>query len=369
MHLTVDPAIFQRRASGGISRIFYETLPRLCELDSQLRITLQIDDQQGALKQALPEHQHISITHQFASLTMPYQPWNRASRRVQRYLKTISQRRSIWHSTYYTLPREWFGKQVITVYDLIYLRFASLYHLPEHEQFRQHQQRCIQQADAVICISETTRRDVEQFYAIDPSRLHVVLPAVSESFRVLPREDHISLPVSEPFIFYVSGRGPHKNFDALLQAYSQWEKKDDIVLVVTGVPWRAHEEKRLVELGIRDRVYQIDGVDDTMLCQLYNQATAFVYPSLYEGFGISLLEALSCGCPVVASRIPTSLEITETDVVYFEPSDVRSLVSALEKAVCEGRESERIQVGFKTAQSFSWDRAAAETLAIYHALV
>jgi alpha-1,3-rhamnosyl/mannosyltransferase len=105
-----------------------------------------------------------------------------------------------------------------------------------------------------------------------------------------------------------------------------------------------------------------------MLLRLYNQAVALVYPSLYEGFGIPLLEAMACGCPVIASRIPSTVEVAGEQPIYFEPVHLESLLAAFDLALAEGRNSERVRTGLEHAQDFSWDKTSSQVLEVYHAL-
>jgi len=121
-------------------------------------------------------------------------------------------------------------------------------------------------------------------------------------------------------------------------------------------------------LGIQNRVHLLTDVDDEELCRLYDQADAFVYPSLYEGFGIPLLEAMACGCPVVASRIPSTIEVAGMCPVYFESAEVESLLAAFDMALSEGRDSERVRSGFERVKSYSWDKTAKQTLEVYYVL-
>ena len=109
--------------------------------------------------------------------------------------------------------------------------------------------------------------------------------------------------------------------------------------------------------------------DNEKICVLYNQASAYIYPSLYEGFGIPLLEALACGCPIVASRIPSTIEVAEDCPVYFEPKNIDTLVSALDVITTEGRSSKRVELGLKHFHKFSWDITARETLNVYRELL
>ena len=105
------------------------------------------------------------------------------------------------------------------------------------------------------------------------------------------------------------------------------------------------------------------------MCYLYNRALAFIYPSLYEGFGIPLLEAMACGCPIVASRIPSTIEVAGDCPVYFNPNDVEELISALDIIIPEGRNSKRTRSGLERVKKYSWQKTAEQTLEVYHSLV
>ena len=371
LEVVVDGIIYQKQSHGGISRLYSEILPRMCELDDSLHITLLT---KGTLKQALPEHAHI--THRVVpSARRHWRPrrfWGLVTPSVRRFEHRLRAKRSkdqIWHSTYYTLPEHWGGRQVVTVVDMIHERFADLLNGPGCDQFREQKRHCVQEADAVICISETTGQDVQHFYGLDSDSLHVVPLACSDVFRQLGQgESGLEMPTREPFLLYVGTRSHHKNFDKLLQAYSVWKHKKHVPLTIVGPHWSAGEEQRLADLGIRDRVHLSTDVDDEGLCQLYNQATAFVYPSLYEGFGIPLLESMACGCPIVASRIPSTVEVAGECSIYFGPTDVKDILIALDAVLSEGRNSERVQAGLKHVRRYSWERTARQTLEVYYAL-
>jgi glycosyltransferase involved in cell wall biosynthesis len=291
-------------------------------------------------------------------------------RALVQQLSGVSGDGKVWHSTYYTMPRRWTGPTVLTVVDLIHEQFPHLFSTPADELFRKQKRESVLAADAVICISQTTLQDLQQFYGRVTAKTHVVSLACSPAFRVLGHAEGASAGHAEkPFLLYVGDhQGHHKNFLSVLRAYSCWSQRKEFNLVTVGVPWSEGQIRYMEGLGIADRVHLVTDADDDTLCQLYNRASIFVYPSLWEGFGIPLLEAMACGCPVVASRIPSSLEVAGKCAIYFEPSDVDELLAALDVASVEGRNATRVQQGLERVQRFSWDQSARQTLEIYRAL-
>jgi glycosyltransferase involved in cell wall biosynthesis len=370
MKIIVDGIIFQTQKVGGVSRIYHEILPRMCEMDRNLTVDLLID---GHPLQDLPRHEriHISQCLPIYSYLRPRRLWDPVIPALRRFLqKNILMKNTdaIWHSTFFTLPGSWKGKQIVTVYDLIHEKFAHLFSAKEDDQFRREKTECINKADMVITISETTRQDVHKHYGKPLEAIVPIHLACGLIFKQLKAEEKIkALGLTKPFILYVGGRVHYKNFDILGRAFSRWSMRESYQLALVGGGLTETEKTRLRELNILEHVVVLNAVDDDMLCQLYNQTAFFVYPSLYEGFGIPLLEAMQCGCLIVASSIPTTQEIAGDVPIYFDPDSESSLVHAMERAIKE-KKIDRIENGLKQAALFSWDKTARETLSVYQNL-
>lgn len=360
--ITVDGIIYELQAQGGLSRMYSELLPLMCDLEPRLRLRLLVSA--GGLLQPLPRHPQITPQ------TVP-----RAGRDGRLFTGLWRQaalglgRGRIWHSTYYTTPRIWLGPRVVSVADMIHELFPHLFPEPAEEAFRQLKRRCVLGADAVICISEATRADVCRLYDIPPGRTHVVPLAHSQVFQAAALLDlpH-PLPTERPFLLFVGRRSHNKNFDGLLRAYGDWPRRNEVDMVAVGPPWTEEEWAFLGARGLRPGVHRVEAVDDRELCRLYQRASAFVYPSLYEGFGIPLLEAMACGCLVIASRIPSTLEVAGDCPIYFDVGEEASFVRALDAAWGEGRGTPRCARGEQRAARYSWQETAAQTLAVFRAL-
>jgi glycosyltransferase involved in cell wall biosynthesis len=275
----------------------------------------------------------------------------------------------IWHSTYYTVPAIWHGPQVVTVHDMIHERFQEFYNDPLDDVARQQKKHCVEQADAIICDSEATRQDVESWYGIQAGKMYVIPIGYKDVFRLLKPDERNYPGIPEtPFLLYVGSRIHYKNFIGFIEEYSHWRSSKDVQLVVVGARWSPDEIQLLERLGIKDRIQLENHIDDETLCKLYNQALAFVYPSLYEGFGIPLLEAMACGCPVIASKIPTTMEVAGDCPIYFDPSQPATLSAALDQALSEEKNALRVQRGLERVKIYTWDRIAQETLDVYRTL-
>lgn len=374
MHVVVDGIIFQKDPHGGIARVYRELLPRMCEQSPELCITLFTD---GPLRAALPQHPQIQwralpairrTMRPQGALRVALYPFRRVASRLwnvirQGWLEEGDD--AIWHSTFYTTPSRWSGAQVVLVHDMIQERFTQFYNDPMDAVAREQKRRSIQSAAVIVCNSETTRREVENYYGKLEQPQHVIYPAHSQSFRRLSDPFSMANLIDEQFLLFIGNRVHYKNFALLLQAYAGWEKRQQVRLLVVGKPWQPEERRQLEELGIAERVQQIENVDDDVLCQFYNRAAALVYPSLAEGFGIPLLEAMACGCPLVASRIPSTLEVVGDLAFYFEPSNVAELRAALDAALSHGKDPARLAAAEQRAAQFSWERSAGEMLAVY----
>lgn len=189
-------------------------------------------------------------------------------------------------------------------------------------------------ASATICISHRTRRDLEQLVPRAASRLHVVhtgnlLQASVSSADGLPSSD---AALAERYLLFVGERTGRKNFRFTLQSIAEWlKRRTDIRLVCTGRS-NKWEQDFLDHLGIRDRVLFLEATDE-QLVSLYRQAVALLYPSLYEGFGLPVLEAMSLGCPVVTSRCGAIPEVAGEAVLYADPLDGMSIAEAVRTIV------------------------------------
>jgi len=247
--------------------------------------------------------------------------------------------------------------------------------LPNRIYRRMSYPRSARVADAVIINSESLRREVQQYLDVDPAKLHLIPEAVDhELFRPGDRDEawqhvHSQYGVDRPFVLFVSSLWRYKNCDGLLRAFARAKPRlGDRQLAVVGpgrdVEYRATLRALAADLGIADDVVWVGGVPLEETVHFYRCADVFVYPSFTETFGLPLLEAMACGCPVVTSDTSAMPETAGGAALLADPKDPQSLAEAI-VAAC-GPDGEPLRAaGPKRAAEFTWTATAERTLAVY----
>ena len=292
-------------------------------------------------------------------------------RKVNRIFQAIMLRgtdsQSIVHQTFYYQPYiKLQGKVVVTVYDMISEIFPQYF--PDGNNISLLKRRCCERADKVIAISHSTKNDLVRFFDIPPEKIVVI--HLASSLKGNNASPSVK-PFREPYLLFVGQREDYKNFEGLIEAFAASDslKKSFHIVCFGGEPLSNNENVRLKELGIEDRVHNVRGSDE-LLCDYYRNAVAFICPSLYEGFGIPILEAMEFSCPVVCSNIGSIPEVAGDAAVYFDPSDTGSMQHALETTLFNKNILDDLKKrGLERQSMFSWDRCADETLAVYHSLI
>lgn len=249
-------------------------------------------------------------------------------------------------------------RRVITIHDLTYKRFPELLQKETLANLERLMAREIAIADAVVCVSESTRRDLLHYYAVDPSRAVAIHSGLGA-----PRDAEPVEGLPERYILFVSTIEPRKNLATLLDAFEILRAGggyDGALVVVGKVGWKS--ESLVPRLGAPGVVH-LDYLRAGQLVTVYRQAEAFVFPSIYEGFGFPLLEAMSYGVPSIAARSSSLPEIGGDAALYFDPANAPELASQLRRVLTDpALRAELTRRGLERARAFRWRDAAERTL-------
>jgi glycosyltransferase involved in cell wall biosynthesis len=285
----------------------------------------------------------------------------------------------VLHSPHHHTPvlsRALFGahtKRVVTVHDLTFILIPERYPIARRLFMEGVTRASARTADAVITPSQTVRRQVIDRLGLRPERVVAIPEAASSSYRKPPRmqvdEVLTRYGVPEPYILSVGSLEPGKNRTRLLRAFSELRGRGiECSLVIVGQPaWKYEGDYDLVhKLGLGGYVHFLGYVPDIDMPPLYTGASVFAFPSLFEGFGLPVLEAMACGAPVVTSNVSATAEIGADATLLIDPYDTGAITSALESVLTnEALRRDLRERGLRRAAQFSWERAARETLLVY----
>jgi glycosyltransferase involved in cell wall biosynthesis len=365
LRIIYDYQIFSMEEYGGISRYFNEVASRIVKTgENKVRILA-------------PIYINRYLKHNKSNIVIgKYIPDIPKTKRIRKCLNTLISEScmhiltaDIVHETYYADSKLSSKniKTVVTVLDMIHEKYRNYFRDGDKTSFIKN--KAVNRADHVICISENTKKDLMEIFHVESSKISVVYLGHSLTITAPRIEGRI---IADPYILYVGTRQGYKNFAGLLQAFvASHRLKNDFRLVCFGGRGLSSAElNEIHSLGLApNRVVQVSG-DDRILANLYQYASIFVYPSLYEGFGIPPLEAMSCKCPVACSHTSSLPEVAGDAAEYFDPYDTESIRSAIETVVYSIDKSETlIARGLARLNLFSWEACAQQTSAVYASLL
>ena len=269
----------------------------------------------------------------------------------------------IVHPTYYYASRPKHGNFIVTVHDMTHEKYADLY--GKNRRVIAAKQRIIHQADRIIAVSENTKRDILAYYPdIAPAKISVIYHGASMSQQEKP-SGKFTLMNGQKYILFVGLRGGYKNFMRFVEAVRMiLDRHKDLHVFCAGGGAFTDEEQRLFG-EYASRIHQ-GGLSDEELADAYAGAECFVFPSEYEGFGIPILEAFACGCPVVCSNASCFPEVAESSAEYFDPLNPENMAAKILEVLDDEALREKFRVsGRERLKFFDWDKTAMETLKCY----
>lgn len=380
MRILYDHQIFTIQNYGGISQYF-------CNLMDQY-----LKDPEMAFKIAICSSFNENLCSRPGLLLrwskrIPILSCNRSVERFQQYSHVNFMKRlcdnqhecirmldsdscDVFHPTYYN---PYFLKHirkkpfVITVHDMIHEHYPEYY--SSDDPTARWKIEVIEHADAMIAVSESTKKDIVKFLGTDPDRISVIHHGRPYEIAQMERPNNPFRQSmrSKSCILYVGSRERYKNFSFFITAVAPVLKKNPHLRVCCagGGPFSEHELVAIRNLGLESAVFHTQ-ITRSNLPELYSNALVFVFPSLYEGFGLPVLEAFTYGCPALLSDTAALREVGGDAAIYFDPTSPVSLVDALERVLSDSRSREKlVDMGLSRVREFSWERTAEETKRVY----
>ena len=364
MDIGIDARLITHR-HAGIGRYTLGLVSALAEIDQ---------DNTYYMLQHRRQHQPLVA----AANVRPVRMFTPTHHPLEQWLLAVELRKlhlDVLHSPDFIPPlyANWI-RRVITVHDLAFLRYPYLLTKAAARYYGQID-RAVRVADHIIAVSQSTRNDLVKLLGVPESKITVIYEAADPIFRPLPRDEsarvireRYDLPPN--YILFVGTIEPRKNLNTLLLAYHglQTRYRVNPPLVIAGEEgWLSDEVYSLIdELDLKEHCRFLGHITNDDLLYLYNAARLLAHPALYEGFGLTPLEAMACGTPVVVSNVSSLPEVVGDAALLVDPTDVEAWTVALHRLLTDDTLWEELRErGLRRARQFSWERAARETLSVY----
>ena len=367
MKIVFDHQIFSLQKYGGISRYFFE-------LSKNINKNFKKSNEISIVS---PFYINNYLNKNYVSIKGFKLPANANFGKILFFAnKLISQKiisninPDILHNTYHFDHfkfNKFKGKRVLTIHDMIHEIYPNYF--PNARRYIEAKKKAVMISDHIICVSKSTRDDLMRILGVNYEKISVIphgfFPDISTK---LNRNNFFK----KPFILYVGNRFGYKNFKNLLFAFaSSKDLKNEFNLVAFGGgPFSRSENCLFKELGLSSENIIYREGDDYLLKEFYKSAAIFVYPSLYEGFGLSPLEAMSCGCPVVCSYTSSIPEVVGNAASFFDPNSFTSIKASILSIINNKKKKiELVNKGFNQIKNFGWNKCTNSTLDTYRKLL
>jgi glycosyltransferase involved in cell wall biosynthesis len=276
----------------------------------------------------------------------------------------------ILHPTYYDpYFLDYLGKKpfVLTIHDMIHEIYPEIF--SSKDKISERKKILAQKATKIIAISENTKSDIIKFLGIDEDKIEVIY--LGNSLKINRDINAINIKIPKKYILFVGSRKSYKNFELFIDAVSLLINKDNELNIVCagGGDFSKIEIEKFRSLEIRDKLFYYSSSDST-LAYLFQKATTFVFPSLYEGFGIPVVESFACRCPVICSKASSLPEVAGDAAIYFDPTDKSSMSDSIQKVIYNDKlKKQLINKGIERAKEFTWEKTADKTKKIYEGIL
>lgn len=337
--LYIDGIIYNLQAHGGITVYF-----------NQIKQELARTKYPYALISYLTGSNSGSAGNVELNLELP------KPRIFERYRNVVikSKDPAVLHSSYYRVSEQKNVKNITTVHDFTYEKYVKGFASKVHCWQKYN---AINKSDAIICVSENTALDLMKYCPIDENRIHVIHNGVSNTYK----PNNVVNILVKTEVLFIGSRASYKNFGIAVKAISPLKH---LTLGIVGGGSLNDKERSMLEKYLKNRYQVLGKLTDEQLNSRYNDAYALLYPSLYEGFGIPILEAMRSGCPVVAMNNSSIPEVAGSAAILIDESEAQLFTEALLNI--ESSRSSMIANGFLQAEKFSWNTCVEKTINLYN---
>lgn len=326
------------------------------------------------LSEGVPAPDFLKKSKYFSIVRVSTHPFLRLLRDIP--LRTYTEKLDLLHTQYH-LPLISHCHGVITLHDVSFLRYPEFFSKEIYLRLKLSLPYSIRKAKKIITVSEFSKKEIMEFYRIDEKKIDVIYNGISEIFKPVDAEKGIlnKYGITKPYILSVSNLQPRKNLSRLIKAFVSLLKSNEkfpYTLVIVGRRLWLYNEifSEIRNSPYKERIVLTDYVPEKDLVYLYNCADVFVYPSLYEGFGLPVLEAMACGCPVVTSNVSSLPEISGSAAFPVDPYNIDAIAKAILTVITNTYLKERLRAeGLKQSQKFSWKNTAEKTLEVYEQIL
>lgn len=304
-------------------------------------------------------------------------------RRIWRYLPIkynflFEENADIYHFFNFIVPPKISGKVITTIHDLTYILYPETISGNSRRRLEKDMRHTIRQSDFIITVSKNSKREIIKYLNIDERKIAVVYNGVDEVYKKVLSSEEISAAkkkynIPGKYLLYLGTLEPRKNIETIIKAYNCFKKshKEEIKLVLAGKKGWLYESifKLVKDFGIENEVIFTDYIDDADKAPLYQGAEIFLFPSLYEGFGIPVIEAMASRIPVITSNSSSLPEVAGNAAIMTDPLDYEKISDSIELILNEeGLREKMINEGIKQADKFNWDSSAEKLKNIYYDL-
>ncbi|MDD5341329.1 MAG: glycosyltransferase family 1 protein [Patescibacteria group bacterium] len=280
----------------------------------------------------------------------------------------------VYHNPANIIPLCYFRKSVITIHDLAIYKNADWF--PDHQYFTKSVTIpfSIRKAKKIIAVSESTKNDLIKFFKVKPGKIEVIYEGVEDFNQLVIDETKIKpeLKVAKPYFLYLGTLEPRKNLVRLIEAFNEFQKENkDFKLILAGKTGWKYEPifETISRLKLQNKVISVGYINKEEKIYLLRNSFAFVFPSLYEGFGLPILEAMNLGVPIVTSNIASIPELVIDNAVLADPYSVGSIRDALFRITKDNQLREKLtKKGRGIAQNFTWENCAKKTIEVYKSI-